>query len=185
MASNRRLLLLPGDGIGPECMAEVSRAIAWLEKRRIASFEVEEDLVGGAAIDAHGVPLADETLDKAMAADAVLLASGTATLEALLLKKPMVVAYRFSKLTVALIETFRLMKIDHYSLPNLLAGRRLVPEYYQQDVRPEVLGPAVLEQLDDDVHRTHLVSEFDAIHRELRRGADQLAADAVLATASG
>ena len=73
MASNRRLLLLPGDGIGPECMAEVSRLIAWLEKRRIASFEVEEDLVGGAAIDAHGVPLADETLDKAMAADAVLL----------------------------------------------------------------------------------------------------------------
>ena len=73
MASNRRLLLLPGDGIGPECMAEVSRAIRWLEKHRIASFDIEEDLVGGAAIDAHGVPLVDETLDKAMGADAVLL----------------------------------------------------------------------------------------------------------------
>jgi 3-isopropylmalate dehydrogenase len=73
MTANKKLLFLPGDGIGPECMAEVGRVIEWLEKRRIASFEVEEDLVGGAAIDAHGVPLADETLDKAMAADAVLL----------------------------------------------------------------------------------------------------------------
>jgi 3-isopropylmalate dehydrogenase len=73
MASNKKLLLLPGDGIGPECLDQVRRAVDWFDRRHLATFEVEEDLVGGAAIDAHGVPLADATLDRAMAADAVLL----------------------------------------------------------------------------------------------------------------
>jgi 3-isopropylmalate dehydrogenase len=73
MASNRKLLLLPGDGIGPECLGEVARVVEWLGQRRLASFDVEQGLVGGAAIDAHGMPLADATLDRAMAADAVLL----------------------------------------------------------------------------------------------------------------
>ncbi len=73
MASNRKVLLLPGDGIGPECLGQARRVIEWFDRRRVVTFDVEEDLVGGAAIDAHGVPLADATLDKAMAADAVLL----------------------------------------------------------------------------------------------------------------
>jgi 3-isopropylmalate dehydrogenase len=73
MASNKSLLILPGDGIGPECMRQVRRIIDWLDRRRMVTFEVEEDLVGGCAIDAHGTPLTDETMDKAMAADAVLL----------------------------------------------------------------------------------------------------------------
>ena len=73
MPSNRRVLLLPGDGIGPECVAQVTRVLDWLGEAGLAGFDIEEDLVGGAAIDAHGVPLADATLDKAMAADAVLL----------------------------------------------------------------------------------------------------------------
>ncbi len=73
MASNRKVLLLPGDGIGPECLGQARRVIEWFDRRRVVTFEVEEDLVGGAAIDAYGVPLADATLDKAMAADAVLL----------------------------------------------------------------------------------------------------------------
>ncbi len=73
MTANKRLLVLPGDGIGPECMAEVGRVMGWLEKRRVATFEVEQDLVGGAAIDAYGVPLADETMERALATDAVLL----------------------------------------------------------------------------------------------------------------
>jgi 3-isopropylmalate dehydrogenase len=71
MASNKSLLILPGDGIGPECMRQVRRIIDWLDRRRMVTFEVEEDLVGGCAIDAHGTPLTDETMDKAMAADAV------------------------------------------------------------------------------------------------------------------
>ena len=73
MASNRKLLMLPGDGIGPECMGQVTRVVDWLNSSRRASFEVEEGLVGGAAIDAQGTPLADATMDKALAADAVLL----------------------------------------------------------------------------------------------------------------
>jgi 3-isopropylmalate dehydrogenase len=73
MTANRSLLILPGDGIGPECMAEVRRVIDWMAEHRAVSFDVEEDLVGGAAIDAHGTPITDATMDKAMAADAVLL----------------------------------------------------------------------------------------------------------------
>ena len=66
------LLLLPGDGIGPEVMAEVKRVIAWMNQRGIARFETEEALVGGSAYDAHQVAVTDETMAKAKAADAVL-----------------------------------------------------------------------------------------------------------------
>ena len=72
MAGNKSLLLLPGDGIGPEVMSQVKRVIEWMDRRRAVRFEVSEDLVGGAAIDAHGVPLADATLEKALVVDAVL-----------------------------------------------------------------------------------------------------------------
>ncbi len=68
-----KLLILPGDGIGPEVMAEVRKIIDWLADRRGLEFRVEEDLVGGAAYDAHGAPLSDATMAKAQAADAVLL----------------------------------------------------------------------------------------------------------------
>jgi len=71
--ANKKLLILPGDGIGPEVMGEVRRVVNWLDQRRAVSFDVSEDLVGGAAIDVHGVPLADATMEKAMNADAVLL----------------------------------------------------------------------------------------------------------------
>ena len=67
------LLILPGDGIGPEVMAEVTRIIDWLGANRGLEFDVETDLVGGAAYDVHGVPLSDETMEKAQEADAVLL----------------------------------------------------------------------------------------------------------------
>lgn len=67
------LLILPGDGIGPEVMAEVRKVIGWFEKSRGLSFDVSEDLVGGAAYDKYGKPLADETMAKAQAVDAVLL----------------------------------------------------------------------------------------------------------------
>ena len=67
------LLILPGDGIGPEVMTEVRRIIDWFGEKRGIAFEVSEDLVGGAAYDAHGVPLTDATMARAQAADAVLL----------------------------------------------------------------------------------------------------------------
>jgi len=71
--ANPSLLILPGDGIGPEVMAEVRKIIGWFGENRDMHFDVTEDLVGGAAYDAHGTPLADKTLAKAQAADAVLL----------------------------------------------------------------------------------------------------------------
>ena len=71
--SNPSLLILAGDGIGPEVMAEVSKIIDWFGARRGLNFDVSHDLVGGAAYDKHGVPLADETMAKAQAVDAVLL----------------------------------------------------------------------------------------------------------------
>ncbi|ETX13136.1 3-isopropylmalate dehydrogenase [Roseivivax halodurans JCM 10272] len=71
--SNPSLLILPGDGIGPEVMAEVRRIIDWFGDKRGLAFDVSEDLVGGAAYDAHGAPLSDETMARAQDADAVLL----------------------------------------------------------------------------------------------------------------
>ncbi|MEQ8498855.1 MAG: 3-isopropylmalate dehydrogenase [Sneathiellaceae bacterium] len=73
MTANRSLLILPGDGIGPEVMAQVNRTVDWLERRRGLRFEATEDLVGGAAIDKHGTPLHDDTMAAALEVDAVLL----------------------------------------------------------------------------------------------------------------
>ena len=75
MASNKRLLVLPGDGIGPEVMREVRRVIDWMDRRRAVGFDISEDLVGGAAIDARGTPITDATVDAAKTADAVLFGS--------------------------------------------------------------------------------------------------------------
>ena len=70
--SNASLLILPGDGIGPEVMAEVRKVIDWYGAKRDLQFDVSEDLVGGAAYDVHGTPLTDETLADSIASDAVL-----------------------------------------------------------------------------------------------------------------
>jgi len=75
MAANKSLLILPGDGIGPEVMVQVRRVVDWFDQRREVTFEVKEGLVGGAAYDAHGTPITDETMEDAMAADAVLFGS--------------------------------------------------------------------------------------------------------------
>jgi len=72
MASNRKLLVLPGDGIGPEVMNQVRRVIDWLAKKRTISFDISEDLVGGACYDAHGVSIREQTMVAAAEADAVL-----------------------------------------------------------------------------------------------------------------
>lgn len=75
MASNKKLLILPGDGIGPEVMREVRRVIDWMDRRRSVSFDISEGLVGGAALDAEGSPCPDGTVAAARAADAVLFGS--------------------------------------------------------------------------------------------------------------
>ena len=111
------------------------------------------------------------------AADVVLLASGTATLEAMLLKRPMVVAYRMSPLTMWIVS--RLVKVAYISQPNLLAGRELVKEFIQDAATSENLGTAVLALLEDSTARARLEAEFAVIHQQLRRGASEQAAGAV------
>ena len=73
MAANKKILILAGDGIGPEVMREVQRVVEWMNRDRGARFDISEGLVGGCAIDEHGVPLADATMAAALKADAVLL----------------------------------------------------------------------------------------------------------------
>ena len=113
--------------------------------------------------------------DALAACDAVLIASGTATLEALLYKRPMIVAYRVAPLTYRILK--RLVKSPYVSLPNLLAQRLLVPEMIQDAATPEALAQAVAPLLDGGEAQTE---GFDAIHRTLRRDASERAASAVL-----
>lgn len=122
------------------------------------------------------VQLLDGQSHRALAAcDAVLIASGTATLEALLFKRPMVVAYRVAPLTWRILK--RLVKSPYISLPNLLAQRPLVPELLQHDATPDALAETVGPLIDGGQAQT---DGFDVIHRTLRRDASARAADAVL-----
>lgn len=111
------------------------------------------------------------------ASDAVLLASGTATLEAMLLKKPMVVGYRLSNVSYALLS--RLVKVPHVALPNLLAKDALVPELLQDDATPEALGEAVLERMENEDERERLRQAFTELHASLKQNADERAAEAI------
>ena len=113
--------------------------------------------------------------DALAACDAVLIASGTATLEALLYKRPMVVAYRVAPLTYRILK--RLVKSPYISLPNLLAERLLVPELIQDAATPDALAQVLAPLLDGGAVQTE---GFDVIHRALRRDASVQAADAVL-----
>jgi len=111
------------------------------------------------------------------AADAVLLASGTATLEALLVGRPMVVAYRLAPLTYRLIKP--LMRVPYYSLPNHLIGRVVVPELIQDAAIPAALGRAILDYLEDPKRGAALTGEFRTIHQQLRQNASRKAAEAI------
>ena len=113
------------------------------------------------------------------AADCVLVASGTATLETLLCKRPMVVAYRLGRATAFIIR--RLMRAPFFSQPNLLAGEALVPELFQDEVTPEALATALAAWLDDGQRRQKVEARFTRIHEQLRQGASERAAEAVLA----
>ncbi|AOS98506.1 Lipid-A-disaccharide synthase [Microbulbifer aggregans] len=113
------------------------------------------------------------------ACDAVLIASGTATLETLLLKKPMVVSYKMGAMSYAIFS--RLLQTPWVSLPNLLARRELVPEILQDAATPESLGAELLKFFQDPLLRDQLQREFNDIHQQLRRNASARAADAVCA----
>lgn len=114
------------------------------------------------------------------AADAVLLASGTATLEAMLLKRPMVVAYRMAPLSWALVS--RLVKTPWAALPNILAGRALVPELIQDDATAPAMAAALLPLLRESDAAADQCRAFDALHEQLALDFAAQAADALLAT---
>ncbi len=190
--ANRNVVaLLPGSRGGE--IAQVGAAFfdtaAWLLQRRPdlqfvipaanAARRAQIEALLAARGDALPVQILDGQSQLAMtAADVVLMTSGTTTLEALLLKKPMVVAYRMGSWSFALVKW--LVKINYMSLPNLLANRELVPERLQDDVRADVLGPLLLERLDNKTMRAQLEQEFLQIHESLRRNASARAATALL-----
>ncbi|MDP2536153.1 lipid-A-disaccharide synthase [Alteromonas stellipolaris] len=114
--------------------------------------------------------------DAMIASDVILLASGTATLEAMLCKRPMVVAYKLSPITYKIMQ--RLYKAPFFALPNLLANEALVPELLQDDVNPDTLSQQALTYFDSD--NTDLISRFTDLHHTLKCNADKTAAQAVV-----
>jgi len=114
------------------------------------------------------------------AANVVLVASGTASLEAALCKRPMVVVYRLGTLSGWMITRLNLVKSKFFAQPNLLADQRVVGEYFQGQIVPESIGAELLMWLDDTERRGALEREFSRIHADLRRGAGTRAAQAIL-----
>jgi lipid-A-disaccharide synthase len=191
------LAVLPGSR-----RSEVSRlaapfmaTAAWLKRERPklsvavalaseSSAELFREATAG--MDLAGAALLPLKAREVMAAaDVVLTASGTASLEALLTKRPMVVAYKMVPLTYWLVRWLGVSKLPYFSLPNLLAGRGLVPEFVQDQVRADVLGPAVLGALDGTALPAGWYEAFADIHRQLRCDASASAAREVLALVRG
>ena len=119
------------------------------------------------------------------AADVVLLASGTASLQTALLERPMVSAYRVAAGTYWLAKALRLLKVPHFTMPNLLTDKPLVPEYLQYEATSENLADAVGELLADPDRRAGIERHFANLRRSLGLGADERAAEAVIAMARG
>ncbi len=190
--------LLPGSR-----MSEVERlgvdfatAAAWIAERRpeiffvapMASLRVRQSFERKIAEvpNAPRIRIIDGESQRVLAAaDAVIVASGTATLETLLSRRPMVVAYRFAAFTAFVLRSLGLVKVQFFSQPNLLTGRRLVPEFLQEQVNGADLGAALLNEIADPEHLADLQREFRTLHETLRRGGAALAASAVLECVRG
>ena len=191
----RIVALLPGSRMSElRFLSEpLARTARWVHHRRpgvrfvapLVDGETHDHFRKALSEHAPEVPcelLIGNSRDAMAASDVVLLASGTATLEALLLKRPMVITYRTMKLTWMLGRA--MLHVDHVGLPNLLSGTRIVPELLQHEATPERLGPALLERLDHPDRQHHVLDEFDRIHRVLRNDAYAKAAEAVLEVAT-
>ena len=192
-ASSAIVALLPGSRLGEveRFGADLVGAAAFIAERRpdvqfvaaMASPRVRqafERKIAEVPI-APAIRLFDGEAQRVLAAaDAALVASGTATLETLLSRRPMVVAYRFAAITAFVLRSLGLVKVPFFSQPNLLVGRRLVPEFLQEQVSGEALGSALLGVLDDRDYLTELQREFRKIHETLRLGGATRAASAIL-----
>jgi lipid-A-disaccharide synthase len=111
------------------------------------------------------------------ACDAALVTSGTATLEVMLHKKPMVVGYKTNRLTYEIAK--RLVKVPYIAQPNILANELLVPEYIQERVKPYFLAEALLKQLNSSASKDNMLKRFQEIHLSLRQNASMMAAKAI------
>lgn len=187
------LAVLPGSRLG-----EVSRlgppffAAAWqlCEQQRDLHLVVPAanasckamivEQIRAAALPSARVHLLDGRAREAMiAADVVMLASGTATLETMLVKRPMVVGYRVAELTYRIVSTLGLIKVNRYALPNVLAGKDLAPELMQHDCTPDNLAGAVRDWFDHPARVAGLQDDYLRLHRQLRQDASARAAEAV------
>jgi lipid-A-disaccharide synthase len=187
------IALLPGSRLGEvrRLGADFLRAALWLQGQRpdvkfvapMASPAVRNIFARQREQVAPGLEVQlfeGQAQQSLIAADAVLVASGTATLETLLIRRPMVAAYRFNALTAFLLRGMGLVKVTHFSQPNLLTGKSLVPEFLQEAVNGADLGRALLQQLDDAPGRVRLEAEFLKVHQQLRVGAADRAAQCIL-----
>lgn len=133
-----------------------------------------------AALPSARVHLLDgRARDAMIAADVVMLASGTATLETMLVKRPMVVGYRVAEFTYRIVSTLGLIKVNRYALPNVLAGKDLAPELMQHDCTPENLAAAVQQWFEHPERVSALQDDYVRLHQQLRQDASARAADAV------
>jgi lipid-A-disaccharide synthase len=186
--------LLPGSRRGE--VSRLARDFAatarWLAAQRpelvfvapMATPAAREIFARALALHAPGldVRLIDGQAQTALiAADVVMVASGTASLETALCKRPMVVVYRLGAITVWFVRRLNLVKTKFFAQPNLLADRRVVGEYFQNEIVPESIGAELLMWLDDVERRSGLEAEFSRIHARLRRDAGTRAAQAIIA----
>jgi len=151
-----------------------------------------QELLAAKPSDESAPLLLDGQAHEAMlAADVVLLASGTATLEAMLAKRPMVVGYRVSPTSYRIARALKMLKTDVYSLPNILARASglgdglLVPELMQDDCTAGNLAAATLDLFKDSERRGAIVAAFEQLHRDLRSGVDGHAGDRAAAAIAG
>ncbi len=128
-------------------------------------------------------PVLNSSYDAIAASDVVLSVSGTATLEIMLIKRPMVVAYRMAWITYQIAK--RLVKLPYIALPNLLTGNMVVPEFIQGQATPETLGRALLSWLDHPEKVFSLEQRFLEVHRQLSCNASEQAAEAIIALCEG
>ncbi len=188
--TGRQVALLPGsrrseiERLGPDFIG----AAAWLHERRpdlvfilpAANLAAEQRLLSWT--QGRDLPikvLRGQARAAMIASDVALVASGTATLETLLCKRPMVVAYRLGAATAWLLRRFNLVKTRFFSQPNLLANKALVPEVFQEEVTPQRLGAEILSWLDHPERVTELLNCFKTIHLTLRQDSAAKAAAVV------
>jgi lipid-A-disaccharide synthase len=187
------LAVLPGSRLGEihrlgapflEAAARVAREIPGLQvvvpAANAACRQALESLRSDPRFSAFDYRLLDGQARQALyASDVVLLASGTATLEAMLAKRPMVVGYRIAPATYAMVKMLGMLKIERYALPNVLAGEDLAPELMQDDCTPDKLSRAVLHWFEHPEAAAALQPKYLELHQALRQDASARAADAV------